>query len=333
MTAVIRPSTGAAYSKLLGVGGYRPKRIVTNEELCTWLDSTDEWIRERSGITERRWAGDDETVVSMAVEASRKALAHAGIAAEQIGAIVLGTITHPFQTPSAAAEVAYLLGATNAGAFDTSAACAGFCYGIAIADGLIRNGTSEYVLNLGVEKLTDFIDTTDRGTGFIFADGAGAVEMVPSSEPAIGPTIWGSDGSQRDVIIAEPDWVTLRREGGDWPVVKMQGQRVFRWAVGEMANVCRQALDAAGVSPEDLDVFIPHQANMRITDAMIRSVHLPEHVVVARDIALQGNTSAASIPLAMARLYENNEVHSGQTALLVGFGAGLVYAAQVVTLP
>jgi len=127
--------------------------------------------------------------------------------------------------------------------------------------------------------------------------------------------------------------VTLRNLGGDWPVLHMQGQRVFRWAVGEMAGVCRQALDAAGVAPADLDVFIPHQANMRITDAMVRSLQLPESVVVARDIAFQGNTSAASIPLAMDRLFENGEIKSGQTALLVGFGAGLVYAAQVVTIP
>jgi 3-oxoacyl-[acyl-carrier-protein] synthase-3 len=333
VTGVIRASHGAAYSKLLGVGAYRPPRVVTNEEICTWLDSSDEWIRERSGIIERRWAGPEESVVSMAVAASEKALAQSGIAADQIGAIVLGTVTHPFQTPSAAAEVADLIGAKNAGAFDTSAACAGFSYGIAIADGLIRTGTAEYVLNIGVEKLTDFVDKADRGTGFIFADGAGAVVVGPSTEPCIGPTIWGADGSQRDVIIAEPDWVTLREQGGDWPVLKMQGQRVFRWAVGEMAAVCKQALDAAGVAPEDLDVFIPHQANMRITDAMVRTLHLPENVVIARDIAVQGNTSAASIPLAMDRLYENGEIHSGQTALLVGFGAGLVYASQVVTIP
>jgi len=329
----LRAPSGAEFARILGVGGYRPARVVTNEEICERIDSSDEWIRDRSGIVTRRWAAPDESVVDMALAASGKALAHAGIGAEQIGAVLVATVTHPLQTPSAAADVAYRLGATKAGALDISAACAGFCYGVGMANDMVRGGTADYVLVIGVEKLSDFTDFYDRTSAFLFGDGAGAVVIGPSDEPGIGPTIWGADGSQYDAITQKSSWIDVRDHQVDFPHLTMQGQKVFRWAVWQMAPVAQQALDAAGVKAEDLDAFIPHQANMRIIDAMTKTLKLPEHVPVARDIAETGNTSAASIPLAMERMLESGEARSGGTALLIGFGAGLVYASQVVVLP
>ena len=338
MTVPLRSVEGAAHARILGVGAYRPARIVTNAEICERIDSSDEWIRERSGIVERRWAAPDETVVDMAVAAAGKALAAAGVSPEQVGAVVLATVSHAWQTPSAAADVAYRVGASRAAAFDISAACAGFCHGLALASDMIRGGsvrgTSDHVLVIGVEKLSDLIDLDDRSTAFIFGDGAGAAVVGPSDEPGIGPVVWGSDGSQLDAISMTRRWDQTRAEPeGGWPAIRMEGQSVFRWAVYSMAPVAQQALDAAGVRSDQLAAFIPHQANVRIIDAMVKALKLPSEVPVARDIATTGNTSAASIPLAMARMLEEGEAPAGGLALLIGFGAGLVHAAQVVRLP
>jgi 3-oxoacyl-[acyl-carrier-protein] synthase-3 len=198
---------------------------------------------------------------------------------------------------------------------------------------MVRGGSAEHVVVVGCEKLSDFTDSYDRSTAFIFGDGAGAVVIGPSDEPGIGPTIWGSDGSQYDAITQRSSWIDVRDHNVDFPHLTLQGQKVFRWAVWQMAPVAEEALAAAGVKAEDLGAFIPHQANMRIIDAMIKALKLPEHVPVARDIAETGNTSAASVPLAMERMLESGEAKSGDLALLIGFGAGLVYAAQVVVLP
>lgn len=197
---------------------------------------------------------------------------------------------------------------------------------------------------IGVERLSDLTDLEDRATAFLFGDGAGAVVVGPSKEPRIGPTVWGSEGDKAGTIKQTVPWDRFRI--GDvaqlpldskgeikFPSITQEGQAVFRWAVFEMAKVAQQALDAAGISADDLDVFIPHQANMRIIDSMVKTLKLPEHVTVARDVETTGNTSAASIPLAMERLLATGQAKSGDTALVIGFGAGLVYAATVVTLP
>ncbi len=202
----IKPSIGARHARIYGVGAYRPSRIVTNAEIVERIDSTDEWIRERSGIVERRWAADDESVTDMAVQAAGKALAHAGVAPEQVGAVIVSTVTHLLQTPSSAADVAHRLGAASAAAFDVSAACAGFCYGVGLANDMVRGGSASYVLVIGVEKLSDITDPEDRSTAFIFGDGAGAVVIGPAEEPGIGPTIWGADGSQLDAIEQTTPW-------------------------------------------------------------------------------------------------------------------------------
>jgi 3-oxoacyl-[acyl-carrier-protein] synthase-3 len=223
---------------------------------------------------------------------------------------------------------------------DISAACAGYCYGIGLASDMVRGGSADHILVIGVEKLSDFTDYTDRSTAFIFGDGAGAAVIGPSDTPGIGPTIWGSDGQQRDVISQREPWTDFRDLGdgsvaatGGWPAIGMAGQTVFRWAVWGMAPVAQQAIDAAGIKVDDLDAFIPHQANVRIIDALAKQLKLPADIPIARDIATTGNTSAASIPIATTRMLAEGEVPSGGLALQIGFGAGLVYAAQVVVLP
>ncbi|MBO3675430.1 ketoacyl-ACP synthase III [Streptomyces sp. NEAU-YJ-81] len=336
MTAKIKPSKGAPYARILGVGGYRPTRVVPNEEILKHIDSSDEWIRSRSGIATRHWAGPDETVAAMSVEAGGKAIADAGLSPEQIGAVIVSTVSHFKQTPAVATEIAHLLGTGKPAAFDISAGCAGFGYGLALAKGMVTDGTAEHVLVIGVERLSDLTDLEDRATAFLFGDGAGAVVVGPSKEPAIGPTVWGSEGDKSDTITQTLPWDVYRDQDAAevrYPALRQEGQAVFRWAVYEMAKVAQQALDEAGVAPDDLDAFIPHQANMRIIDSMIKTLKLPEHVTVARDVETTGNTSAASIPLAMERLLATGQAKSGDTALVIGFGAGLVYAATVVTLP
>lgn len=329
----IKPSKGAPYARILGVGGYRPTRVVPNEVILETIDSSDEWIRSRSGIETRHWANDEETVAAMSIEASGKAIADAGISAEQIGGVIVSTVSHFKQTPAVATEIADKLGTNKAAAFDISAGCAGFGYGLTLAKGMIVEGSAEYVLVIGVERLSDLTDLEDRATAFLFGDGAGAVVVGPSPEPAIGPTVWGSEGDKSDTIKQTVAWTEYDSSKDKFPAITQEGQAVFRWAVFEMAKVAQQALDAAGISPADLDVFIPHQANERIIDSMVKTLKLPQHVTVARDVRTTGNTSAASIPLAMERLLATGEAKSGDTALVIGFGAGLVYAATVVTLP
>ena len=332
----LQQAQGAKASAILGIGGYRPRRVVDNAEIVTMIESSDEWIQTRSGIVERRWAGPDETIQMMSVAAARAALERAGIEAGQVDTVIVATVTHLHQTPAVATTIATEVGAQGAAAFDISAACAGFCYATAMADSFIRTGASKYVLIIGVERLSDMTDKHDRSTAFIFADGAGAAIIGPSETPGIGPVVWGSDGEQAPLIRQSEPWDTAVRDAGSnahWPVLRMEGNPVFKWASYTMAKTAAEALDAAGVRPEELKVFAPHQANMRITDAMFRALKLPPEVVVARDIARQGNTSAASIPLAIEALLESGEANSGDTCLIIGFGAGLVYAGQVIVLP
>lgn len=344
MTAKIQPSKGSPYARILGVGGYRPTRVVPNEVILERIDSSDEWIRSRSGIATRHWAGPDETVAEMSIAAGGKALAAAGIGAEQIEGVIVATVSHFKQTPAVATDIAHRIGAGKPAAFDISAGCAGFAYALTLAKGMVTEGSAKYVLVIGVERLSDLTDPEDRSTAFLFGDGAGAVVVGPSDEPAIGPTVWGSEGDKSETIQQTVPWDRFRIGDLDqlpvdsqgkvkFPALAQEGQTVFRWAVFEMAKVAQQALDAAGVTADQLDAFIPHQANMRIIDSMIKALKLPEHVAVARDVETTGNTSAASIPLAMERLLATGQAKSGDTALVIGFGAGLVYAASVVTLP
>ena len=326
-------STTLRHSAVLGLGLHRASRVVPNAEIIEAIDSSDEWIQQRSGIIERRWATPEETVQAMSVSAAREALADAGLQAGQLDCVIVATVSHMMQTPAVAAAVAHELG-TNAAAFDISAACAGFCHGIALASDMVRAGSASHVLVIGVERLSDITDPTDRGTAFIFADGAGAAIVGLADEPGIGPVVWGSDGEQYDLIRSREDWRdVMASESPRMPHLVMQGSAVFRWASYTMAKVAEETLARTGITADELDVFVPHQANMRITDAMARAMKLPEHVTVARDIAHQGNASAASIPLALRQLVLDGEARSGDLALLIAFGAGLSYAAQVIRVP
>jgi len=324
-------------TRIMSVGAYRPSRVVPNSEIVDAIESSDEWIQQRTGIKTRHFAGEDESLVDMAFAAAEIAIKRAGLQATDIDTVIFSTITYPYQAPSAATELIQRLGNPKAAAFDLNAACAGFSYGVGIASDLVRNHTSKYALVIGGEKLSDFTSPTDRATAFIFADGAGAVVIGPSDEVGIGATVWGADAENRDAIMMQPSWLDFKKgatvDQVGWPDIAQEGQRVFRWAVYEVAQVGKKAIEAAGIQPSDLGAFIPHQANERIIDSLAKSMELPEGIVIARDIQTTGNTSAASIPLAMDRVLAENPELSGKLALLIGFGAGLVYSSQVVVLP
>lgn len=308
-------------ARILGVGTYRPGRIVGNEEICRDIDSTPEWIAARSGIMTRRFASGEETVVAMGATAAGKALAQAGVLPANLDAVLVASMSYLPKAPTSAAAVAHQAGATRAAVFEVGAACAGFCHAVAIARDLIRGDSAAHVLVVGSERMTDIVDPRDRATSFLFGDGAGAVVIGQSAERGIGPVVWGAHTDHLQAI---------RQEGA---YLRMSGQEVYRWAIRQVAPVARAALDRAGLTVDELAAFIPHQANLRITDALVSALDLPETVTVARHVIEDGNTSAASIPLAMEQMLAAGVCRSGDRALLVGFGAGLSYAAQVVTLP
>ena len=321
-------------SRVAGIGVYRPKRIVLNSEIMDKIDSSDEWIRERSGIIQRRYADVNETVASMAADACSAALEDSGISALDIDLVILATATNPAQLPNLAMEIATNIGAVNAGAYDIGAACSGFSYGLSIASSAVLSGDAKNVLIVGSERMTDFVSETDRGTAFLFADGAGAFVVTSSEEFEISSPIWGSDGNLNDWICMTKNWPTYMQEkDGEFPALKMEGQKVFRWAITEMVGIAHRTIEKAGIGVEDLGAFVPHQANQRITDHIAKSLKLPDHVAVARDGINMGNTTAATIPLALDTLRRNGEVKSGDFALLMGFGAGLAYSGQVIVVP
>lgn len=332
-TLSVPPLRPERHSAISGLGHHRASRVVPNAELVEAIDSSDEWIRQRTGIVERRWATPEETVQVMSTSAARAALDDAGLPPGQIDGVIVGTVSHLMQTPAVATAVAHDLG-IDAPAVDVSAACAGFCHGLALASDLVRAGTANHVLVIGVERLSDLTSRGDRSTAFIFADGAGAAVVSATDRPGIGPVVWGSDGSRYDLIRQDVAWDEAVASGRpEMPHLVMQGNAVFRWAAFAMAKVGLEALERAGVRPDQLDLFVPHQANLRIVDALARSMHLPGSVTIATDITHQGNASAASIPLALRQLVLDGRAHSGDTALLIAFGAGLSYAAQVVVVP
>lgn len=321
------------YSRIHALGAARGDLVVSNDDVAGPIDSSDEWIRQRTGIITRRRASANTSLMEMSVAASQEAIEKSKIDPAEIDAVILATISFPYQTPSGATLLAEKVGAKGAAAYDISAACAGYCYGIAQADSLIRSGTARYVLVVGAEKLSDFINPTDRSISFLLGDGAGAAVVGPSDHPGISKTVWGSDGGNWDKVGMTGSLVDFRDGKIAWPTLVQEGQSVFRWAVWEMVKVAKQALEASGLEPSDLSALVTHQANVRIIDEFAKQLGLPENVVVAKDIVDTGNTSAASIPLAMHRLLAEGQVKSGGYALEIGFGAGLAYAAQVVELP
>ena len=322
MTTIQLP-TGAPGARILGLGSYRPRRRVTNHDLAQVMDTNDEWIQSRVGIAERRWASEDETLVEMAVAAGGKAIAASGLAPDEIDLVIVASASLRAPIPGIGPQVAHRLGVPRPGSFDLNAGCAGFCYALGVANDNIRSGSSRNALVVGVERLTDVTNMDDRTTAVIFADGAGAVVVGASDEPGIGPVAWGSDGDQYNAIEIAAGSSTMT----------MAGQAVYRWATTKLTDTLIEAMEKAGVGPDDIDVFAPHQANLRIVESMTKRLGFPENTVIARDIVQSGNTSAASIPLALAALLESGEAKSGDLALVLGYGAGLTFAGQVLVIP
>ncbi len=315
---------GAPGARVLAFGGYQPARVVTNDDLAATVDTNDEWIRSRVGIVTRRIAAPDETVADMAVNAGGKALAASGLSASDIDLVIVATCTPESTIPNTAATVATRLGIVASGAFDMNAACAGFCYALAAASDFVRAGSSHHVLVIGAEKLSQWVDWTDRSTCIIFADGAGAAVVGPvedGSPAGIGPVVWGSDGTMADKI-----YITDRNS-----FIHQEGQTVFRWSTTALHPVALAACERAGVDPASLAAFVPHQANLRIIEGIARKLGAPQ-ARVADDIVYSGNTSSASIPLALSHMIERGEIGAGDSVLLLGFGAGVSYAAQVITV-
>ena len=310
-------------ARLTGVGSHRPALREDNLAIAARIDSSDTWIRERSGIVARGVAGADESVVDMAVAAGGKALAAAGVDAREVGLVLLATCSMPGPLPGGSPEVAHRLGASRAGASDIGAGCAGWTYALALAADTVRTGTNDHVLVIGSEKLLPMVDRDDRGTAFLFGDGAGAGVVSRADEDGIGPVVWAHDGEQHDRLVIEGNPLRLR----------MEGRAIYRWATTALPGLAREACARAGIEPSELAAFVPHQANLRITESVVKSLGLSSSVVVARDVVDSGNTSAASVPLALARLVETGEVRPGDLALLFGFGAGLTAAGQVVRCP
>ncbi|HEX3680078.1 MAG TPA: beta-ketoacyl-ACP synthase 3, partial [Galbitalea sp.] len=263
-TPTITQSSGATHTRIYSYGAARGDLIVPNDDLIGPIDSSDEWIRQRTGIVTRTRASHDISATELATEASVEAIEKSGIAASDIDLVIVATISNTQVTPSMAAVVADRVGANPAAAYDANAACAGFSYAVTQADALIRAGAARYALVVGAEKLSEFVDPTDRSISFLLGDGAGAVVIGPSETPGIGAAVWGSDGSKADSVGMNRTLTDTRVDGEDWPTLRQDGQVVFRWAVWEMAKVAKQALEAAGVQASDLAAFIPHQANMRI---------------------------------------------------------------------
>lgn len=332
-TPTLKQSHGAEFTRIYSYGAARGDLVVPNDDLVGPINSSDEWIQQRTGIITRTRASADVSAVDLATDAATEAIAKSGITADQIDLVIVATISNAQQTPSMAAVVADRVGSNPAAAYDTNAACAGFSYAVTQADALIRSGAATYALVIGAEKLSDIVDPADRSISFLLGDGAGAVVIGPSDFPGIAAPVWGSDGSKADAVGMNATLVDFRDGKGPWPTLRQEGQTVFRWAVWDMAKVARQALEVAGVEAADLAAFIPHQANMRIIDEFAKQLKLPDSVVIARDIETTGNTSAASIPLATHRLLQEHPELSGGLALQIGFGAGLVFGAQVVVLP
>ncbi|MBO4206156.1 beta-ketoacyl-ACP synthase III [Micromonospora echinofusca] len=311
-------------SRIVALGHYQPSRVVTNDEIAQLVETNDEWIRDRVGIVSRRIA-DSETVADMATVAAGKALANSGLAPTDIDMIVVATCTSVDRSPNVACRVAAKLGIPAPAAFDLNTACSGFAYALGTVDHAIRAGAARHALVIGAEKLSEFTDWTDRSTCIIFADGAGAavVSATAEGEPTgIGPVVWGSAPEKGDAV---------RIEG--WrPYIAQEGQSVFRWATTELAPLALAACERAGVTPGELAAFVPHQANTRIIDGIAKRLGIPQ-AIIAKDIVESGNTSAASVPLALSKLVERREVPSGAPVLLFGFGGGLTYAGQVVRCP
>lgn len=320
---------------IAGTGSYLPKRVVTNDDLSKFVDTSDEWITSRTGIKERRIAGDDERTSDLATGAAKNALEQSGIAAEDIELIIVATITPDTLTPATACYVQTNLGALNAVAFDISAACSGFLYAMKMAKRMIASGAFKNALIIGAEKLSTFTNWEDRTTCVLFGDGAGAA-VLRASEPGEGQilaTDIGTDGRQTSILnipgggSACP--ITLENAGQGLATLSMQGREVFKHAVTRMRDSANTVIERAGLAPEDIKLVIPHQANLRIIDAIADRLSVPNERVFV-NLHKYGNTSAAAVAIALDEAHREGKFHRGDKIVLVVFGAGLTWAAAAI---
>ncbi|WP_120727490.1 beta-ketoacyl-ACP synthase III [Streptomyces hundungensis] len=309
-------------SRLVAVGHYQPAKMLTNADLAELVDTSDEWISSRVGIRTRHVAGPDEPVDELAAHAGAKALAGAGLTPADIDLVLVATSTAIDRSPNTAARVAARLGMASPAVLDLNVVCAGFTHALATADSLVRTGTARRALVIGADKMTAVTDWTDRSTCVLVGDGAGAAVVEASEEALIGPVLWGS----------VPEMGHAVRIEGTPPVFAQEGQSVYRWATTQLPPIARQVCERAGLTPEDLAAVVLHQANLRIIEPVARKIGAV-NAVIARDVVESGNTSAASIPLALSKLVERGEITTGDPVLLFGFGGNLSYAGQVVRCP
>ncbi|MEU3947549.1 beta-ketoacyl-ACP synthase III [Streptomyces sp. NPDC029526] len=309
-------------SRIAAVGHYQPARVLTNEDLAGMVDTSDEWITSRVGIRTRHIAGPDEPVDELAAQAAGKALAAAGRTADDIDMVLVATSTAIDRSPNMAARVAARLGVPGPAALDLNVVCAGFTHALATADHALRAGAATRALVIGADKMSEVADWTDRSTCVLVGDGAGAAVVEAADEPGIGPVLWGS----------VPEMGHAVRIEGTPPRFAQEGQSVYRWAATRLPVVARQACEKAGLAPEDLAAVVLHQANLRIIEPLAARLGAV-NAVVARDVTESGNTSAASIPLALSKLVERGQIATGDPVLLFGFGGNLSYAGQVVRCP
>ncbi|MFE0099001.1 beta-ketoacyl-ACP synthase III [Streptomyces sp. NPDC059009] len=311
-------------SRIAALGHYQPTRVLTNDDLAGMVDTSDEWIRRRTGIATRRIAAPDESVTDMAAAAAGKALSASGLRPSDIGMVTVATCTAIDRCPSTAAQVAGRLGIPAAVAYDLNNGCAGFTTALAGADHAVRAGAARHALVIGAEKMSDVTDYTDRSTCVLLGDGAGAAVVSAHETAGIGPVAWGSDPTRGSAVRLLDDW---------HPHFAQDGQTVFRWATTALPAIARDACDRAGIALTDLAGVVTHQANLRIIEAITRALDLPADTVVATDVVDSGNTSAASVPLALSKLTERRTVPAGAPVLLLAFGGGLSWAGQVITCP
>lgn len=322
------------YAHIVGWGKYLPEKVVTNCDLARVMDTSDEWIRSRTGIAERRIVNEDETTASMAIAAAQLALDRARIAPSAVDLIIVATLSPEHMFPSTACLVQDALGATRAGAFDLSAACAGFIYGLSMGASMIRSGAAKVVLVIGAETLSRFCDITDRTTYPLFGDGAGAVVLQADEMPGgILSMVLGADGSGGEHLI-------LPAGGSKYPpsqetidkrqhFIQMNGREVYRFATRVMGRAAKQACERAGINVDEIDLLIPHQANIRIIESAIKYLNISEDKVFT-NLSKYGNTSAASIPIALCEAIEEGRIKTNDKLVMVGFGAGLTWAAAAV---
>lgn len=309
-------------SRVVGIGHYQPERILTNDELADMVDTTDEWIRTRTGIVTRHIAADEETVADLAAAAAREALKNAGLETEDLEMIIVASTSMLDHSPNAAGRVAATLGANSPAIIDVNVACSGFEHAMALADNSIRAGSVKNALVIGAEKLSAITDWSDRATCVLTADGAGAFVLMASDEVGVGPVVWGSKPSLSQAVRVEMPENHFEQDG----------RAIFRWAITDAAKYARAAVERAGMSLDDIDIFVPHQANLRIIEPMVKQLGFQEKVVVT-DVVESGNTSAASIPLGFSKWWHQGRIPGDSAALLFGFGGGFAYAGQVIITP